>query len=494
MRLASLISSVFLAPSRLGESSSSLDTAETRSVAIIGGGLAGLAAAAALCQRGFRVELFEARRSLGGRAGSFRDAETGELIDHCQHVSMGCCTNLADFSRRTGIAEFFARHRTLYFYDPDGRRCDLRAALLLPAPLHLLPSLLGMRFLTLRERLGVARALVRLANFSDDDLESAPTMGEWLRRQNQSEQAIRRFWSVVLVSALGESVERVSVAAARKVFVDGFMTSRDAYAVLVPTNSLGELYDRRVADCLREHGVMIHLQSPIAAVCGDGGQASGVRLADGSEREFDFVVVAVTWRRAAELVAAPFGAAIPELATLDQIQPSPITSLHLWFDRPITPLPHAVLVDRLSQWVFRRGCENPSKGYYYQVVISGSRALRFQARDDILAEVLDDLHTVWPQAQDAALLRWRMITEHEAVFAALPGVEKLRPAQQTAVKNLMLAGDWTRTGWPPTMEGAVRSGYLAAEAILRAIGRPERILALDLPRSWLARILIPVRR
>lgn len=493
MKLSTLFSSSF-GPSRLGERFSSTDQMKDLSVAIIGGGLAGLAAAAALCQRGFRVELFEARRSLGGRAGSFRDADTGELIDHCQHVSMGCCTNLADFCRRTEITEFFARHRTLHFFGPDGRRCDLSAAPLLPAPLHLFPSLLEMRFLTLRERFGIARSLVRLANFSDDDSESAPTMGEWLHGQNQSERAIRRFWSVVLVSALGESVERVSVTAARKVFVDGFMTSRDAYAVLVPTNSLGELYDRRVADRLREHGVMIHLQSPIAAVCGDGGQASGVRLADGSEREFDFVVVAVPWRRTAELVAAPFGAAIPELATLDQIQPSPITSLHLWFDRPITPLPHAVLVDRLSQWVFRRGRENPSKGYYYQVVISGSRELRPQARDDVVAAVLADLRATWPQSKDAALVQWKMITEHEAVFAALPGVEKLRPAQQTAVKNLVLAGDWTRTGWPATMEGAVRSGYLAAEAILRATGRPERILAPDLRRGWLARILIPVRR
>ena len=217
-------------------------------MAVVGGGLAGLAAAAALAERGVRVELFEARRQLAGRAGSFRDPATGELVDHCQHVSMGCCTNLADFCRRTGIADCFRRDSRLHFFAPDGRRYDLAANRWLPAPLHLAPSFLRLGYLTLGERLAIARALWKLARMprcitthtmtAADQLSASKgewsmpatepftTAGEWLRRNGQSEQSIKLFWEPVLISALGESLERAGPAYARKVFVDGFMVSR----------------------------------------------------------------------------------------------------------------------------------------------------------------------------------------------------------------------------------------------------------------------------
>ncbi len=182
---------------------------------------------------------------------------------------------------------------------------------------------------------------------------------------------------------------------------------------------------------------------------------------------------------------------------LDRIQAAPITAAHLWFDRPITPLPHAVLIGRLSQWLFNKNglaarAESPPS-HYYQVVISASHGLRSRDRREVVNQICGDLRAVWPAARGARLMRWRLITEPEAVFSSRPGLERSRPSQVTPVSNLLLAGDWTATDWPATMEGAVRSGYLAVEFLLAALGRPQRILVADLPRSRIARWILARR-
>ncbi len=179
-------------------------------VAVVGGGLAGLAAAIALSSAGCRVELFEARRSLGGRAASFRDPASGEWVDHCQHVSMGCCTNLADFCRRTEISGLFRHDDTLNFFGPDRRPCRFRAAPLLPAPLHLAPAFLRLRYLSLRDRLAIGRAIWKLMRMRSSpnnlDGHQEATIGEWLTRQGQSPAAIEQFWSVILVTRPGRAI------------------------------------------------------------------------------------------------------------------------------------------------------------------------------------------------------------------------------------------------------------------------------------------------
>ena len=460
-------------------------TLERPSVAIVGGGLSGLAGALAATRRGFRVELFEARKQLGGRAASFRDPRTGALVDYCQHVAMGCCTSLLDFCRRTGIADAFSTHKVLHFIGPDGSQCDFRPSAFLPAPLHLVPALLRLRFLTLRERWRIVRALFQLAR--GVARASEQTIGQWLRRHGQSERAIERFWSVVLISALSETVDRASLCAAQKVFVDGFLASRRAYELLVPRVPLSDLLDCRVGTWLSEHGVAVRRGTSVRQIDGDSQRATAVVLADGTRRPFDFIIVAVPWRQVRSLFPGPMLAAMPMLSGAEDLPPAPITAVHLWFDRPITPLPHAVLVGRTSQWVFqgpggRMLAEPEAKNaarlaadatsacagrppHYCQVVISASHELVNRPRQQIIAEVREDLESIWPAARGAELLHCRVITHHAAVFSMRPGVDRLRPPQQTPIANLLLAGDWTATGWPATMESAVRSGYLAVEAI-----------------------------
>jgi len=430
------------------------------SVAVVGGGPAGLAAAAAACQEGFRTELFEQRNALGGRAGSFLDPETGGLVDYCRHVSMGCCRSFSDFCRRTGVAACFARHPRMHFIAPDGKRSDFAAARWLPAPLHLLPGLLRLRFLTFGERLRIIRALRSLAA---EDAVGHQTIGAWLRRQGQSQRVVERFWSVVLQSALGETVDRASLAAARQVFVEGFLASPDAYELQVPQIPLGEIFDRRVGAWLQQHNVAVHRGTRIRRIEGDSRRATAAVLPDGTRRRFDLFIVTVPWRHVGALFAPPMLAAMPDLQHVDNIDSAPITAVHLWFDRPITPLPHAVLVGKTSQWVFRGG--ESQAGHYCQVVISASRDLIGRGREQIVGRVGRELKEVFPAARAARLLHRRVVTHPAAVFSMIPGLDRFRPAQQTPVENLLLAGDWTATGWPATMEGAVRSGYNAVTVL-----------------------------
>jgi len=214
---------------------------QSRSVAIVGGGLAGLAAAVALCERNWQVDLFESRHHLGGRAGSFRDPQSHELIDHCQHVSMGCCTNLADLCRRTQIEGLFRREEAITFFAEHSHPSEVRATSWLPAPLHLARSLFGLSHLKWKDRRAVASALWRLARTPVTRQSENLSFGQWLRAQRQSERSIEGFWSVILVSALAEHMDRVSYAAARKVFVDGFMASASGYVLQLPQTSLGEV-------------------------------------------------------------------------------------------------------------------------------------------------------------------------------------------------------------------------------------------------------------
>ena len=464
------------------------DRSGNPTVAVIGGGLAGLAAAVAAGERGLQVELFEQGKRLGGRAGSFVDPKTGLVVDQCLHAAMGCCTNLLDFCHRTGTAGCFRRERKLHFFAPDGSQHDFVAARLLPAPLHLLPALWRQKYLSLGERWGIARALGRLGKSNADT-----TVAEWLRQQRQSERMIERFWAPVLVSALSETLQRASLAAAAKVFLDGFLGARTAWEVLLPEVPLQMIFDQPMRTWLAEHDVGLHLGTAVRQIVSHDRRASELVLADGSTRAFDFFLVAVPWHRTASLLPESLREEMPELAKADQLPSAPITAVHLWFDRPITPLPHAVLLGKLSQWLFAGGQHDlphlSKSAHYYQVVISASHELIGRDREDILAEVRNDLETLWPTACKARLLHWRIVTQPRAVFSVCPSVESFRPTQQTPWDNLILAGDWTSTGWPATMEGAVRSGYLAAEALLRQLGREERILVPDLQRSWLAKRL-----
>lgn len=470
--------------------------ADAPSVVIVGGGLAGLAAAQALCEQGLHVTLVEATRHLGGRAGSFHDPATGQWIDHCQHVALGCCTNFLAFCRATGLLPLLECHRAIPLIGPNGERGMLRPTAALPAPLHLVPSLARLPFLTWQERWAVVRGIMALGRLEPATCPPL-TLAQWLQAVRQPPRVVERFWQVLMVSALSERLDRISLAAARKVICEGLLAHPQASWLYLPRVPLAILYDEHVAGWLQRRGALICRGAPVQAVVPRGGRAAGVRLADGQQIDAQHVLLAVPWRRVAALLPTEWAAQLDPHGQFAALPSAPIASAHLWCDRAITNLPYAALVGGLAQWIFRRPraadasptSENPYSGEYHQVVISAAYDLAGRGREAVIAEIWDDLCAVFPKARQARLLRWQLLSQPLAVFAPHPEVEAIRPAQATAVPHLYLAGDWTQTGWPATMEGAVRSGYLAAEAILAACGRPVRLVQSDLPPGMLVRWL-----
>ena len=466
-------------------------------VLIIGGGLAGLATAASLVGRGLDITLIESRPRLGGRASSFNDPTTGELIDNCQHVSMACCTNLADFCEKVGTRHLFRREPSVLFLGEDGSLSPLEAGPL-PAPLHLAGSFLRAKYLTIGDKLRVAYGLACLKSSRND--REGETFAAWLKRHGQTDRTIDRYWATVLVSALNERLDRMDVGHARKVFLDGFLRNRDGFAMEVPLVPLGELYGSRLEAWLRENGVEVTLSTGVKRVEVDAeGSIKGVTLRNGEAIAADFVILATPFDRVLALLPEDAKSRLPGIGKIDAIEASPITGVHFWFDRPVCPHSHAVTVGKTVQWVFNhtaiQGREAPEGGgEYLQLVISAAYDLLPMSKDQIRELALADLASIWPESREAKLLRWWVVTEHGATFAVRPGIEALRPSQRTAIDGLFLAGDWTDTGWPATMEGAVRSGYLAAEGVFQDLGTPRRLVRPDLPDGWLATILLGPRK
>jgi zeta-carotene desaturase len=425
-----------------------------------------MAAAAALGDAGYRVTLFEARAFLGGRATSYPLAPSAgdpELIDNCQHILLRCCVNLLDFYRRLGVLGHVRFHREFHFIEPGGRVSVLRAGLL-PAPLHFAGSFPRLAFLSAGEKLAIARALAALRRQrSRPDLDRI-TMLDWLREQRQPPWAIQRFWRPVLVSAVNEELDRIAAAHGFQVFWLGFLARPDSYEMGVPAVRLGELYAPQA--WRRLESVDIRFRAPVARVLVENELAAAVEV-NGTTYRADYCICALPFERASEV--------LPDLGLdLSDFEHSPITGIHLWFDRPVTELPHAALLDRTIQWMF-----NKHEGRYVQLVVSASRSLLEMGRQELIALAVGELAEFFPRAREAALEKAHVVKEARATFSARPGLVEKRPPQVTPVPNLFLAGDWTRTGWPATMEGAVRSGYLAAEAVARAAGSPRRFLLPD---------------
>lgn len=455
-------------------------------VAVIGGGLAGLAAGCALSDAGFQVTLFERRPYVGGRASSYEHPGTGEVVDNCQHVLLGCCTNLIHFYEQLGVTDKIQWFDDLTFIEPGG--CPTRIApTFLPAPFHSMPSFFGASSLSLKDKLAIARALAAMVGMSQvphvpDDPKK--NFLQWLHEHKQTQAAIDRFWKVVLVSALNEDLDRIAVPYAVQVFRESFLKSAAAGRMGVPRVPLSDLYNSAV-DYIKQRGGNVLLRCSVNAVNPDN---SSIQItATGGRQKFDYCVVAVPFQAVANIL--PDGPPAEDLKQkLAHFEASPITGIHLWFDREITPLPHAVLLDRTIQWMFQKSKLHDREGSYLELVVSSSKGLVEKSRQEIVDLAMRELAEFFPAVKEAKLIKATVIKEIYATYSILPGLDQYRPASDTQWPRLFLAGDWIATNWPATMEGAVRSGYLAAEALTQSAGIPGRFLAPDMEAKGLMKL------
>jgi len=453
--------------------------------------LAGLAAGCALAEAGFRVSLFERRPYLGGRASSYQHPGTGEIVDNCQHVLLGCCTNLLDFYRRAGVQDKIRWYEKLTFLEPGGR-ASVIAPSALPAPLHTAPSFLRADCLNFRDKLGISRALAVLAPFIPED--RGESFLDWLKRHGQTAQAIERFWKTILVSALNEDLDQVSVPYAAQVVRESFLKSAAAGRMGIPTVPLTDLYST-AGDYIRARGGEIQFRASVESF-------RTVPFAlnvttNGQEEKFDYLVLAVPFDALGRMLPDTTSAK-PLAAALGQFSTSPITGIHLWFDRQITDLDHAVLLDRTIQWMFHKSriiaaraneARENGNGSYIELVVSCSRSLVEKSKAEIVELAMREAQEFFPGAPDATLLKSTVIKEVHATYSPRPGIDQYRPKPKTEWPRVFLAGDWTATGWPATMEGAVRSGYLAADAVARFQGsKSASFLVPDLAPSGLMKL------
>lgn len=474
-------------------------------VVVIGGGVAGIAAAVRLAGLGAPVTLVETRKRLGGRATSFTDPATGETLDNCQHVVMRCCTNLLDLYRRLGVDGRIDWHKTLYFADGSGG-VDTLAADDLPAPLHLMRSVMAFGMFDWREKLAIARGMLAVMQVSPRgrELHEAESFAEFLARLGQPENVVRRFWSVVIVSACNETLENVSAKYALQVFQEGFLSHAGAYEMGVSTAPLVELYDA-AEPALQRAGGRLMLGSSAERFVFESGCVTELQLSDGRHVEGDSFISALPFDRLAKLCSSEMVKQDARLRPLDRFHVSPIVGIHLFFsaaDGPVMDLPHLVLTDSPIQWVFNKGLVDAGasglkldgsaggKLHHLHAVVSAAHELVDTPPGDLVALAAQELCRALPGVRDAHLAHGRAIKEKRATFSIRPGTDGLRPTTAGAIENLYLAGDWVRTGWPATMEGAARSGYRAAAAVLdRLDAHTEPMLMPDLGAGALYRFM-----
>ncbi len=464
---------------------------EFNDVIVVGAGAAGLSAAAALTGAGKRVTVLERKPYVGGRACSYEHPALGEVVDS-QHVLLGCCTNLIDLCEQAGSGDKIRWYDEQTFLEPNGNSSTIKSSDL-PAPLHFAPSFATMSTLGLKDKIGMARGLLEF--FRGYPAEDNESMQQWLQRTRQTERSIRHFWNPILMATLNDHAAHCSTRYAGKVFHELFLKSSTGGRLGIPTVPLSEFY-QSIARLIEARGGTVQLRTSVEAITQEQDGRWRVNVADGTYSA-DAIVLALPFEQTQKLlptVGLNDRYAGSALSTRDQLElklarqvHSPFTSILLWFDREITDLDHAWLLDTKIEWFFHKSRIRryaPEKGSYVELVIAGSRAQLSMTREEILSSALRELKMFFPEVERAKLLKSGILKEARATFSVVPGLDKFRPGTQTDWPGFFLAGDWTATEWPATMEGAVRSGRLAAGA---AVGDSAQSMAPEIPASGLMR-------
>ena len=472
-------------------------------VIVIGGGLAGLAGAVALADAGLEVDLYERRPILGGRASSFIHPSSGELVDNCQHVLLGCCVNLVDFYTRLGVADHIAFHEAIPFID-ESNRISVIGPSRLPPPLHLLPSFLRLKSLGFTDKLsivrtvaGMVRHVMRNRESDTADVQAPVSMEAWLKVHGASDRSVEAFWKPFLISALNDELDDIDADYGVRAAVRAFLINRRGYEVGLPAIPLGDLYAPSI-EYLEQRGGRVVLDQGVQSISSHGGRVTSITLQDGTSVESGAYLSGLPFDALCRLLPDSY-TTHPYFSILTGLTVSPITAVHVWFDRPVTNLDYAAVIGRRIQWIFNQSIRDPdafasgNPGTYLGLVVSASDEWMKLPRQKIIDQAMEDLRSLLPAVRQAELIKAVVVKEGRATFAPRPGCDALRPGPSCPLSNLFIAGDWVQTGWPATMESAVRSGYQATEALLGSLGARTRILKPELPVEGLMRWLVGQR-
>ncbi len=434
---------------------------------VIGGGLAGLSAACAVADQGFSVTLLERRGFLGGRAFSFHDSETGLDLDNGQHVYLRCCTAYIDFLKKIGAFEqtTLQERLSITVSDREGKRGVLSAAPWLPAPLHLLPSLLLFPHLSWRDKLRVVRGMLSIRRTDRERRQSeleAENFRSWLERHGQSERSIAALWELITLPILNDSVSDVSAYMGIMAFQDALLNGRHSADLGYSRVGLTALVGEASREYLEERGGRVMFWQTVSAVEAQDGIVTGVTVR-GEFMPADAVISAVPWDAIGQLLPQGMQTdAMPDPAP--SLEWAPIVGLHVWYDRPVMDEDFMTALDSPVQWIFNKTRMQgvAGEGYYLLVSISAAWQEASMSRDELRTLVANELARILPPTATAQMTRFVSIKQPMATFRCVPGIQTTRPSQRTSLPGFYLAGDWTQTGWPATMESAVRSGALAA--------------------------------
>ncbi|MGY4738727.1 hydroxysqualene dehydroxylase HpnE [Streptomyces sp. ATMOS53] len=453
-----------------------------RTAVVVGGGLAGVTAALALADAGVRVTLLESRPRLGGLAFSFR---RGDLtVDNGQHVYLRCCTAYRWFLDRIGGSALAPLQDRLDvpvvdLAKPEGRRLGRLRRDALPVPLHLGRSLATYPHLSLAERAKVGRAALALKGLDlADPALDAQDFGSWLTAHGQSARAVEALWDLVGVATLNAVAGDSSLGLAAMVFKTGLLSEPGAADIGWAHVPLGELHDRLARKALESSGVRIEVRSRVTSLSTDENGAWSVQV-PGETLRADTVVLAVPQRETHDLL--PDGA-LDDARRLLEIDTAPILNVHVVYDRKVLDKPFFAALGTPVQWVFdRTHASGLREGQYLALSQSAAKDEIDEPVAVLRERYLPELERLLPGARGAEVRDFFVTRERTATFAPTPGVGRLRPGARTKAPGLYLAGAWTATGWPATMESAVRSGVSAADAALSALGRPRprRLFAFE---------------
>ena len=446
-----------------------------RRVLIIGGGFAGLAAAVDLVEQGVKVLLLERRAFLGGRAYSLTDKTTGDTVDNGQHLMMGCYHHTLSFLNKIGSThklKFQQNPQVDFLSDTEGPasfKCPS-----LPAPLHLLAGLFRLESIGWRDRIQALRVglALRKLNGNRDHLANV-TVREWLTQLGQTEKMQRRFWDLVAIATLNETPDRASADMFARVLDQAFMHTRQDSTMVIARTGLSDLYTEDARKYIEDRGGEVRLNADAVSINFDGDRAEGVQMRSGEVIKADTMISAVPYFALRRILPEEILASSHSFRNLKEFKSAPIVSINLWYAKPVADLEFAGLLDSRIEWVFNKNAisgEGQSGYQHLALVISGAHEAAKLTKDALIELAVTEMRRFFPAARDQQPIHAFVVREQDATVSHTVGVAHLRPAHQTEFKNFFLAGDWTDTGLPATIESAVQSGHECARLVLIAAG------------------------